>query len=157
VQLNLPLPLGPKWGANLFLDAGRVWDPSNVPTDLLRRTGNAADAVLANLLDEESAFRAGAGVGIQYLTPVGFVSFAIASKLNPSYLDLRRSADILCGASASASPFMCVGGEPDGIGLGYFDARNLGLPFVPEAIEPSTFLGFQTQRLQFHLTIGQTF
>jgi outer membrane protein insertion porin family len=156
-QVNLPLGRSGRWGTSLFLDAGRVWDPSTVPGDLLRRTGNDADAVLADLLGEETRFRVGAGAGLQYLTPVGFISFAIAAKLNPSYLDLRRASDVLCGGSASADPFVCRGILSPDEAVGYLDAREFGLTFDPEAIEPPTLLGFATQRLQFHLSIGQTF
>ena len=28
LQMNLPLPLGPNWGASAFVDAGRVWAPA---------------------------------------------------------------------------------------------------------------------------------
>ena len=59
-QLNLPFPLGPLWGSSVFVDAGRVFGPSTVPTTLLlRTTGNVADAQLADILDREGGLRVG--------------------------------------------------------------------------------------------------
>ena len=75
--------------------------------------------------------RYGAGVGIQYLTPIGFVTFAVAGKLNPSYFDVRSPRDILVAAdieAISAAP-------PD------FDV----------------IADDWVRRLQFHFTIGQRF
>ena len=151
VQLNLPFPgLGPQWGTNVFVDAGRVVSPSTIPADLLRSTGNPADASLATLLDQESALRIGAGAGIQFLSPVGFISFALGYKLNPSYLDVRRAADVYCG------PDFDPGSETEAFRTcsgGYLGARAAGVAFDPDAIEPGGFF----QRTQFHFSIGQTF
>ena len=145
-QINLPLPLGPQWGANVFLDAGRVFNPSTVPTTLLLRTsGNPADAQLADLLDREGGVRAGAGAGIQYLTPVGFVSVALGVKINPSYLDLRTAANVYCGNDGVGSDGNCTGG--------YLEARKNNTTFDETAIDARTILG----RLQLHLSIGQSF
>ncbi len=145
-QLNLPLPLGPQWGANVFLDAGQVFRPSTVPTTLLlRASGNPADAQLADILDREGGFRAGAGAGIQYLTPVGFVSVALGVKLNPSYLDLRTAAFVYCGNEGVGDDGSCTGG--------YVGARKDNTTFDAEAIDARSILG----RLQLHLSIGQSF
>ena len=163
-QVNLPLPLGPQWGANVFLDAGRVFRPSTVPaTLLLRQSGNAADAQLADILDAEGGLRVGAGAGLQYLTPIGFVSVALGVKLNPSYLDLRGAARVFCGndgvtfANLDLDPetpdqSVCAGG--------YVGARADGTTFNEDDIEPSkTLFGFipQAARFQLHLSIGQSF
>ncbi len=171
VQLNLPFPLGPQWGSSVFLDAGRVFNPSMAPTTLLlRTTGNVADAQLADLFDREGGLRVGAGAGLQYLTPVGFVSFAIGVKLNPSYLDLRNAANVFCGNDGVTF----VRSGPNGTGDiledadgnrrtaclgGYVDARKNNTTFDESAIRPATTLFglLETGRLQFHLSIGQTF
>jgi len=151
LQVNLPLPLGPQWGANVFVDAGGVWQPDPVPTaDLLRSTGNVTDASLADVLDREGGLRVGTGAGIQYLSPVGFVSLALGVKVNPSALDLRAPGAVLCGNDFEAGG-TCTGG--------YVGARLAGVPFNIDTVEPeTTFWGrLQTGRLQFHLSIGQTF
>ena len=159
VQLNLPLPLGPQWGAHVFLDGGRVFAPSDVPTEaLLRATGAPADSTLADLIDAEDAFRFGTGAGIQYLTPVGFVSFGLGVKLNPSYFDLRQAARVYCGDSIYDDEPTCFGGaEVDdpgsGAALGYLDARLNGADFEPDDIEARQIFG----RIQFYVSIGQTF
>lgn len=150
VQANLPFPLGPLWGSSVFLDAGQVWQPSTVPTTLLlRQTGNPADAVLAGILEGEGGLRVGAGAGLQYLTPVGFVSFSIGVKLNPSYLDLRPAARVYCGNGG-------VDFDPDNPGAacagGYLGARKNNTTFDPRDIDASALA-----RLQFHLSIGQSF
>ncbi len=162
VQLNLPFPLGPRWGSSVFADAGRVFRPSTAPTSLLLRTsGNVADAQLADVLDREGGLRVGAGAGLQYLTPVGFVSFAVGVKLNPSYLDLRNAATVFCGNDGVATVRDAQGdvvedaqGNPTTACLGgYVDARKNNTTFDEAAITAHPVLG----RLQFHLSIGQTF
>ncbi|GAB5536839.1 MAG: BamA/TamA family outer membrane protein [Rubricoccaceae bacterium] len=154
VQLNLPFPgLGSLWGTNLFMDAGRVVSPSSVPSALLRATGNPADASLADVLDRESAVRLGAGFGIQYLSPVGFVSLALGYKLNPSDLDLRRAADVYCGSGFVGNDLpdveTCTGG--------YIGARNANTAFDIDDIEPISKIFGVIPRAQIHFTIGQTF
>ena len=148
-QLNLPLPLGPQWGASVFVDAGRVVRPSTVPTTLLlRSTGNVADAQLAGIIDREGGTRIGAGAGLQYLTPVGFVSLALGVKLNPSYLDLRNAANVYCGNDGVGEAGACTGG--------YIQARKNNTTFVESGdggIDPRLFFN----RIQLHLSIGQTF
>ena len=161
-QVNLPLPLGPRWGSSVFVDAGRVARPSTAPTTLLlRTTGNVADAQLADIIDREGGVRVGAGAGIQYLTPVGFVSFAVAVKLNPSYLDLRNAANVYCGndgvviardALGNVIEDMQGNATTDCPG-GYVAARKINTTFDEEAIDPHPILN----RIQFHLSIGQTF
>ena len=157
VQLNLPLPLGPQWGANVFVDAGGVWGPATAATaGLIRAGGAAADSTLADQLEQEGGVRVGVGAGIQYLTPVGFVSLGVGVKVNPSYLDLRDPANVYCGSSIYDSEPTCFSGSVPGPGetLGYIDARLNGVDFDPEAIDPRhPFL----RRLQFHISIGQTF
>ncbi len=157
LQLNLPLPLGPQWGANVFLDAGGVWGPAAAATaGLIRAGGATADSTLADRLEQEGGLRVGTGASIQYLTPVGFVSLGIGVKINPSYLDLRDPARVYCGSSIyDAKPAVCFGGvgsAPDTT-PGYVDARLNGVDFNPDDIEKRPIAG----RLQFHISIGQTF
>ena len=162
LQLNLPLPLGPQWGANVFVDAGQVWSPAAAASAGLVRAGGApADSVLADVLEDEGGIRVGTGAGIQYLTPVGFVSFAIGVKVNPSYLDLRNAARVYCGDSIYADEPVCFSGAipgPDDA-LGYVDARLNGTTFDPLAIDPegSNIFTKALNRIQFHISIGQTF
>ena len=161
VQLNLPFPgLGQQWGTNVFLDAGRVVSPSTVPGDLLRATGNPADSSLAAVLSLESALRVGTGVGIQFLSPVGFISFAVGYKVNPSALDLRDASDVYCGPdfdpTAGDTTRQTCGGYPLVLaepGGGYLGARARNEPFDIESIPTGGFL----KRIQFHFSIGQTF
>ena len=158
VQLNVPLPLGPQWGANVFLDAGAVGGPAAAATAGLVRAGGApADSTLADILEDEGGLRAGAGASIQYLTPVGFVSLGLGFKLNPSYLDRREPGRVYCGSSLyDAEPAVCFGGvgsAPDAA-PGYIDARLSGTDFNRDAIPE---LGFIGSRIQVHISIGQTF
>ncbi len=177
LQLNLPLPLGPQWGASVFLDGGRVWNPSSVPTQqLLRQTGAPADSTLADLIDREGGLRVAGGAGIQYLTPVGYISFGLGIKLNPSYFDLHQAARVYCGDSiygeppaGFSTPVCFSGGTPDpDEAIGYLDARLNGTDFDPEAIPQSDVFGNSIlsflsvldpllRRGQFYISIGQTF
>lgn len=146
VQLNLPLPLGPQWGANVFLDGGGVWRPIDVPTNqLLRATGNVTDASLADILDAEGGIRVGTGAGLNYVSPVGFISISLGVKLNPSALDLREPGAVLCGNDFSRRNPLCTGG--------YVGARLAGVPLDLDEIETRPIRG----RLQLHFSIGQTF
>ena len=158
LQLNVPLPIGPQWGANVFVDAGAVGGAATAATAGLIRAGGApADSTLADVLENEGGVRAGAGFSIQYLTPVGFVSLGFGFKLNPSYLDSREPARVYCGSSLfDAEPAVCFGGVGSALDTtpGYVDARLSGGDFDPQAIPK---LGFIASRLQVHISIGQTF
>lgn len=172
VQLNLPLPLGPQWGASVFVDGGQVWDPSTVPSQaLLRQTGAPADSTLARLIEDEGGLKVAVGAGIQYLTPVGYVSFGLGVKVNPSYFDLRQPARVYCGDSIyDADAPQCFSGAVPGPdeAIGYLDARLNGTDFDPEAIPVTdvfgdsflsvlSFLDPLLRRGQFYISIGQTF
>ena len=173
VQLNLPLPLGPQWGANVFLDAGRVFTPATafeglISTDALYEPGEpiatGADDALADFLDlyrAEGGVRAGAGAGLQYLTPVGFVSVALGVKLNPSYFDLRPAesgpALLLLAGFAGIGPSDLETEAGLEAGQACLDAAGFTGPDgeafdLAETLDPSPF-----RRLQFHLSLGQTF
>ncbi len=134
IQLNLPLPLGESWGASLFMDAGRVWRPAEGLYDLFE---NAApdfpnlSTLITQFRQEEETIRYGVGAGIQYLTPVGYLNFAVGTKLNPSYFDLRSPQDILVAADIEG----LASSAPD------FDAV------------PASWI----RRLQFHFLIAQRF
>ena len=170
-QLNLPLrSLGPQWGANLFVDGGIVASPSQAPSDgLLRVAATAADSTLADILEAEGGLRVGAGAGLSYLTPVGFVSLAIGVKVNPSYLDRHAAAQVYCGSSiddgvcfSGGTP---AGGVPledgrplDGVDVpGYIDAKLSGTDFDPDLIPTGSLLNKLFRRIQIHIAIGQTF
>jgi outer membrane protein insertion porin family len=134
LQINLPLPLGPNWGANAFVDAGRVWDPAAFVftlVDTLANTFPNIQPVLDQFRDDAERMRVGVGAGIQYLTPVGFLSLAVGYKVNPSYADLRRPEDIWRELDIYE-----LTGEPPNL----------------DDVEPQW-----VRRLQFHLAIGQRF
>lgn len=135
VQLNLPLPLGPQWGANVFADAGRVWEPAQGLYTLYEQNAPAEFPDLPTLSQwlraDRPALRFGAGAGLQYLTTVGYISFALGVKLNPSNFDLRDPVEVFRAA----------------------DIENLD-PGPPDlTLAPPAW----SKRLQFHLSIGQRF
>jgi outer membrane protein insertion porin family len=134
LQVNLPLPLGPNWGASAFVDAGRVWSPAGFVfnlADTLSTTFPNLSPVLARLREDGEHLRVGVGAGLQYLTPVGFLSLAVGVKVNPSYADLRRPEDIWRELDLYE-----LTGEPPNL----------------DDVEPRW-----SRRLQFHLSIGQRF
>ena len=137
LQLNLPLPLGPQWGASVFADAGRVWSPAEGLYALFENA-NADSLGFPDLPDlaqqfrrDAPALRVGAGAGLQYLTAVGYVSLALGVKLNPSYFDLREPIEVFRAAD--------------------IEDLDPGLPDFERA--PAHW----TKRLQVHLSIGQRF
>lgn len=68
VEGRFPFPgLGSSWGTAVFLDAGMVNDAAAIEN-----------------------FRYGAGVGLRYRTPVGYLRLDLAAKLNPTPRDLAR-------------------------------------------------------------------
>ncbi len=104
--------MGRSGAPTLFIDGGIVESSSAATTNGLLRAGGApADSALADQLDLEGGLRIGTGAGIQYLTPVGFISFAIGVKVNPSYLDIRSPALVYCGSSINADEPVCFGGD----------------------------------------------
>jgi outer membrane protein insertion porin family len=99
--------------------------------------------------------RVGAGAGIQYLTPIGFISFAVGVKLNPSYLDLRPAARVYCGNDGVVFADTDTDDDTPDVATctgGYLGARDNNTTFNPADIDPSVLA-----RLQFHLAIGQSF
>ena len=173
VQLNLPLPIGPQWGANVFVDAGGVFAPATAFEQLFDpagfdRPGAPAPPAAAGALDglralyrAEGGVRAGAGAGLQYLTPVGFVSVALGVKVNPSYFDLRPAesgpALLLLAGRAGIEPAALDTEAGREAAQAFFDAggytRADGEPFRVEDATAPKFL----RRFQFHLSLGQTF
>jgi outer membrane protein assembly factor BamA len=82
IELQVPLPgIGSKWGANFFLDAGRVWTSD----DRFRHGIDTAD-------QERMFYATGAEIAIRTL--VGPIRFGAGYKLNPSTVDLVDSADL---------------------------------------------------------------
>jgi len=158
VQLNLPFPLGPQWGANIFLDGGIV--PASAEFDLDQTFGaSPATENLEQILREEGGLRLASGVGIQYLTPIGFVGVALGIKLNPSYFDLRNAEQIFCGPDDARG---AVPGESAALycDAGFAEAARNGQDFDFDSVEPSK--GFfslipQARRLQPQITFGQSF
>jgi outer membrane protein insertion porin family len=134
LQVNLPLPLGPNWGASAFVDAGRVWSPAGFVytlVDTLSVTFPNISPALDRFRRDAESVRVGVGAGLQYLTPVGFLSVAVGVKVNPSYADLRRPEDIWRELDIYE-----LTGEP---------------PNLDDV--PARWI----RRLQFHLSIGQRF
>ena len=134
LQVNLPLPLGPQWGASVFADAGRVFTPAEGLYALFQNATTDFPG-LAPLIQEfrqdEPTIRYGVGAGIQYLTPVGYLTFALGYKLNPSDFDVRDPIDVFREA----------------------DIENLDS-------DPPDFTTVDDRffkRLQLHLSIGQRF
>jgi outer membrane protein assembly factor BamA len=83
LELRLPFPgAGPAWGTHVFLDGGRI------------STSDHRFAPGLSIEDEEKFFY-GTGAGIDYLTSVGSIRFALGYKLNPSLLDLADADDVL--------------------------------------------------------------
>jgi outer membrane protein insertion porin family len=99
-----PQLLGPKEA--IIVEADTLWDPNGT---LDKWLGNAAYrfplpftppqlqwAIFADgakLSSDE--IRIGAGLGFRYQTPVGFIRFDVAYKVNPSPEDLRNAADVV--------------------------------------------------------------
>lgn len=128
LQANLPLPFAERFGANVFLDGGRVFAPSRAYTDVL--TEGPGFETFRDVLEREGGYRFGTGAGVQYLTPVGFINVALGYKLNPSFLDVRRDDDLI-------------------------DIYLRSVNFEPIDLEsyPASFL----RRFQLHFSIGQNF
>lgn len=66
----------PDWKAALFVDTGRAYleDPSNFSED----TGDP-------VLDSGEDFNTGAGIGVRWKSPVGFIAFDIATPINNEF------------------------------------------------------------------------
>lgn len=137
--------LGDPWRLATFIDAGQV--SGSLRRDASGRVRSQAiiengEVVGTRILfgDEKFDFtnmRVGAGVGIRYATPVGFIRFDVAYKVNPSEQDLWSAEEAYRYA------------DPGGI---LFD--ELGY----EAQRPDPGPGTQfLRRLRLHLSIGQAF
>ncbi len=94
VEVRQPFPgLGSAWRLATFFDAGQV---SGRETTRADGTPTIVDSGRIRLAD----FRYAVGTGIRYRTPVGYLRFDIAYKLNPSTKDLLSPADALAGRDA---------------------------------------------------------
>ena len=173
VQLNLPLPIGPQWGANVFLDAGRVFSPAPAferlfTVDAFYGPGEAAPPGAADALGgvlaryrAEGGVRAGAGAGLQYLTPGRVRERRAGREAEPVVLRPPRGR-VRPGAPARRRPGRrrprrLETAEGLSAAQAAFDAAGFtnanGERFVLEdELAPSFF-----RRLQFHLSLGQTF
>jgi outer membrane protein insertion porin family len=82
LELRFPCPgLSSSWGAQIFLDGGKVWTPD--------------DRFKLPLLEKDTDLRFSLGTGISYQTPVGAIRLSLGYKLNPSALDIRDPAAVL--------------------------------------------------------------
>ncbi|HEX6407437.1 MAG TPA: BamA/TamA family outer membrane protein [Gemmatimonadales bacterium] len=82
VELRFPFPgLTNAWGAQLFMDMGKVWTPD-------------AQFKLP-VLEGETELRFSLGTGISYQTPVGAIRLGLGYKVNPSDLDVRDAGEVL--------------------------------------------------------------
>ncbi len=99
VEVRLPFPgLNDKWRSAIFLDFGQVSARSFA--DSLRADGDAPQPGETCLKPNRiclrddghlalKRFKFGVGAGIRYETPVGYVRFDLAFKINPDDLDLQ--------------------------------------------------------------------
>ncbi len=90
LEARLPFPgLGSSWRTALFLDGAYLEsDPLTlVPPSSAQDVVKVDDGAITS---PSSGILAGAGGGMRYKTPFGFLRFDVAYKLTPDKLDLRR-------------------------------------------------------------------
>ncbi len=91
VEMRLPFPgLGANWRTAAFVDVASVRGTVFPPVDTLAFDPDRL--VRADL--GRNAVRVGAGLGIRYKTPVGFLRVDVAYKVNPGPFDLRPPLDV---------------------------------------------------------------
>ncbi|WP_022836498.1 BamA/OMP85 family outer membrane protein [Salisaeta longa] len=108
LEMRLPFPgLSSDWQTAVFVDAAYLgtdgWalapDPSVAPNVYPTRSS-------------QGQVRVGAGVGLRYRTPFGFLRLDLAAKVNPGPLDLRRPGDVVeavrAGRPITAAPTQWV-------------------------------------------------
>ncbi|WP_258096223.1 BamA/TamA family outer membrane protein [Salinibacter sp. 10B] len=95
LEARLPFPgLGDRWRTALFMDAAYLETgdlnlvPSPEVSDVVAGPSGTA------IRTKPSRLLVGAGAGLRYQTPFGFVRLDLAYKLTPDQLDLRRPNDI---------------------------------------------------------------
>lgn len=106
IEVRLPFPgLGPLWRTAVFLDVGQVSATSTlIPQVLdfsLDDNGTCRPRLASTRCFEDNGnislnpgdFFYSVGTGFRYETPVGFLRFDLAYKLNPSDLDLQKPRD----------------------------------------------------------------
>ncbi len=136
-ELRLPFPgLSDNWRTAVFVDAGLV-DATDLRSDSIDVDPVQFGATVRNRFTlERIAFdkvlRVGAGAGIRYLTPVGYLRFDLAYKVNPTLAD-RYTPDEYVDKFIDGEMVAI-----DGNGVGKVLARLF-------------------RRLQIHFGIGQTF
>ena len=82
LEFRFPFPgLTNAWGAQLFMDMGKVWTPD--------------DRFKLAVLERDTDLRFSLGTGISYQTPVGAIRLGLGYKLNPSELDVRDAGEVL--------------------------------------------------------------
>ena len=120
-ELRMPFPgLGENWGTAAFLDGGQVWGANGpLPDDEA-----PDDFSISNV-------RYGAGAGVRYQTPVGYLRLDLALKVNPDFEDLRVPKAV----------------------YRYNQCRARTLPTVSCDVPGAD----DWRRLRLHLSIGQSF
>jgi len=108
LEARLPLPgLGSSWRTGAFVDGAymasgplTLTPPATVPTVVTNAQGDPVRTDPTQLL-------IGAGAGIRYQTPFGFLRIDLAYKLTPDALDLRQAeevGDALDPSSSASAP-----------------------------------------------------
>ncbi|PSQ86161.1 MAG: hypothetical protein BRD43_07665, partial [Bacteroidetes bacterium QS_4_64_154] len=93
VEARFPLPgLGSDWRTAAFVDGAYLTAGS---LDLTPPSGVAlTDPSGKRVSTDPSQFLVGAGAGLRYQTPFGFLRIDLAHKLTPDALDLRTAKDV---------------------------------------------------------------
>jgi len=129
LEARFPLPgLGTDWRTGAFVDGAYVSPSPLALTPSARIPDVIAGADGTPISTDPSQLLIGAGAGLRYQTPFGFLRVDLAYKLTPDALDLRTAEDVADAVASSDDP-----------------------PPVSE-IEPSTL-----RRFRLHFGIGRSF
>ncbi len=129
VEVRLPFPgLGPAWGTAIFSDFGLIDEGAEAVTDAQRRYVT------------QGGLRVGAGAGVRYETPIGYIRFDLGFKVNPSDSDLYSPGGYYCLVNDIATGDACEAATADLDGSG----GEKGGPSFWRRLEP-------------HISIGQAF
>ena len=136
-ELRLPFPgLSSNWRTAVFLDAGLIdatdLNDSTLNLNLLALGADARQRLILRRIAFDRTVRIGTGAGIRYLTPVGYLRFDLAYKVNPTLADRYTPREYVTKFIDGDTP------DIDGSGFGNVVNRIW-------------------RRLQIHFGIGQTF
>lgn len=136
-ELRLPFPgLSSNWRSALFVDAGMIdatdLRDSTLNIDLIALGADARQRLTLRRIAFDRTVRVGAGAGIRYRTPIGYLRFDLAAKVNPTLADRYTPEEYVT---------KFIDGETPGIDR----------PGVWHAVNRLW------RRLQIHFGIGQTF